>query len=111
MIYHVFPGNNLHHVPDMIHILVRYAHALGISTAEQVFYVCGTTDNLRDKYECPGLPADRLTHFLDHYEDYLYIAQNAVEWATANMDRMLFGDFESLIHEITGRRFPKRLID
>ncbi len=68
MIYHVFPGNNLHHVPDMIHIL-------------------------------------------DHYEDYRYIAQNAVEWSTANMDRMLSDDFESLIHEITGRRFPKRLID
>jgi len=54
---------------------------------------------------------NRLTYFLDHYEDYLYIAQNAVEWSTANMDRMLFDDFESLIHEITGRRFPKRLID
>ena len=54
---------------------------------------------------------DRLVHFLDHYEDYRYIAQNAVEWSTANMDRMLFDDFESLIHEITGRRFPKRLID
>jgi len=44
----------------MIHILVRYAHAIGVSTAEQVFYVCGTADNLRNKYECPGLPADRL---------------------------------------------------
>ena len=53
----------------------------------------------------------RLTYFLDHYEDYSYIARNAVEWSIANMDWMLFDDFEALIHEITGKRFPKRLID
>jgi len=54
---------------------------------------------------------EKLAYFLDHYEDYRHIAQNAVEWSVANIDRMLFDNFESLIHEITGKRFPKRLID
>jgi hypothetical protein len=54
---------------------------------------------------------DRLSYFLDHYDDYRHIAQNAVKWSVLNMDRMLFDDFESLIHEITCRKYPKRLID
>ena len=54
---------------------------------------------------------ERLTYFLDNYDSYRYIAQNAVEWYANNIDRLLFDDFESIVHEITGRQFPKRLID
>ena len=53
---------------------------------------------------------ERLSHLLDHYEDYRYIARNAVAWCEANIDRMLFDDFETMIHDLTGRRFPKRLL-
>lgn len=53
---------------------------------------------------------ERLAYFLDHYEDYFYIAKNAVKWCKTNMDQMIFCDFEAMIHEITGNKHPKRLI-
>ena len=53
---------------------------------------------------------ERLTYFLDHYEDYFNIAQNAVSWCQNNMDRMVFEDFETIIHEVTAGRYPKRLV-
>ncbi len=54
---------------------------------------------------------DRLTYYMDNYEKYHYIAENAVKWCKTQMDRLLFDDFETMIHELTGKRFPKRLID
>ena len=53
---------------------------------------------------------DRLVYFLDHYEDFKYIAQNAVNWYKKISDKMIFNDFEDLIREITGYKFPKRSI-
>jgi len=53
---------------------------------------------------------ERLAHFVDHYDDYLHIAKNAVDWSLAHMDRLLFDDFESVVHDVTSRKFPKRLI-
>lgn len=53
---------------------------------------------------------EKLRYYLDHYEDYKYVAQNAVEWYKSNSDKMLFEDFENLIREITNYKYPKRLI-
>lgn len=53
---------------------------------------------------------EKLRYFLDHYEDFKYIAENAVNWYKKVSDKMIFEDFENLIREITGYRYPKRLI-
>lgn len=53
---------------------------------------------------------ERLTYFLDHYEEFRYIAKNANNWYKSISDKMLFDDFENLIREITGYRYPKRLV-
>lgn len=53
---------------------------------------------------------ERLAYFLDHYDNFRYIAENAVNWYKENSDRMLFNDFEDLIREITNYQYPKRLI-
>jgi hypothetical protein len=52
----------------------------------------------------------RLSYFLDRYEDFKYIAENAVKWYKENSDKILFEGFEDLIREITNQRYPKRLI-
>lgn len=52
----------------------------------------------------------KLAHFLDNYEKYRHIAENAVNWYKENSDKMLFNDFEDLIREITSYKYPKRLI-
>ncbi len=54
---------------------------------------------------------ERLAYFLDHYDEYSYIAANAVAWTRAHIDRLLFDDFEDLVHEIIGKKYPKRLLD
>ena len=53
---------------------------------------------------------DRLTYFLDHYEDYKYIAKNAVKWFNKVSDGMLFNGFEENIRQITNYKYPKRII-
>ncbi len=53
---------------------------------------------------------ERLAYFLDHYEDFKYLAKNAVDWYKKVSDKMIFDDFENLIREITNYRFPQRLI-
>lgn len=53
---------------------------------------------------------ERLSYVLDHYEEFFPIAQNAVAWYQQHVDRMLFDDFEVMVHELTGMRFPMRLI-
>lgn len=53
----------------------------------------------------------RLEQLLNTYNDHKYIAKNAVQWHRENVDRMLFDDFESLIHELTGKRYPRRLCE
>jgi len=52
----------------------------------------------------------RLEELLNNYDEYKYIAENAVQWYEKNVDRMLFTDFEDMIHELLGRRYPKRLL-
>lgn len=54
---------------------------------------------------------NQLRHYLDHYEDYIHIAEAATKWHAENMDRMLFDDFEDAIMELTGYKYPRRLID
>ena len=53
---------------------------------------------------------EKLTYFLDNYDKFSYIAQNAVKWYKENSDKMLFSDFEDMIREITNHKYPKRLI-
>lgn len=53
---------------------------------------------------------DRLAYLLEHYEDFQYIARNAVEWYAQVCYQMLFDDFEDLVRDLTGKQFPKRLI-
>lgn len=52
----------------------------------------------------------RLTYYLDHYNDFKYIAKNAVKWYNENSDKMQFEGFENTIREITNYKYPKRLI-
>ncbi len=54
---------------------------------------------------------ERLAFFLDRYNEFHYIARNAVDWSAANMDRMLFDGFEATVHELTGGCYPRRLLD
>lgn len=53
---------------------------------------------------------EKLRYFLDRYEDYKYIAQNAISWHQKNSDKMLFEDFENMIRKITDYKYPKRII-
>ena len=53
---------------------------------------------------------EKLSYYLDNYDKYKYIAQEAVNWYKENSDRMIFRDFENLIGEITNHKYPKRLI-
>lgn len=52
----------------------------------------------------------KLKYYLDHYENFKYIAKNAVDWFNQHCDKMLFEDFENLIQEITNFKYPKRLL-
>lgn len=52
----------------------------------------------------------RLEELLNNYDKYKYIAENAVQWHEENVDRMLFDDFEDLVQELTGKRYPRRLL-
>ena len=52
----------------------------------------------------------RLEELLNNYSRYKYIAENAVQWHKENVDRMLFADFENLIHELINKRYPRRLL-
>ncbi|MFH1181016.1 MAG: hypothetical protein V1705_01235 [bacterium] len=53
---------------------------------------------------------EKLSHFLDNYDKYKYIARNGVRWYKEYSDKMIFNDFEDLVGEITDNKFPKRLI-
>jgi hypothetical protein len=53
---------------------------------------------------------ERLKYFLDNYDKFKYIAENAVKWYKENSDIMLFNRFEDLIREVTNYKFPKRLL-
>ena len=52
----------------------------------------------------------KLMQLIDNYEDYRYIAANAVKWHEEVADVMLFDGFENLIREVTGKKYPKRLV-
>ncbi len=53
---------------------------------------------------------ERLNYFLDNYEKFKYIAENAVKWYKENSDKMLFENFENMVREITNYKFSKRLL-
>ncbi len=53
---------------------------------------------------------EKLSYFLDNYQKYKYIAENAVKWYKENSDKMLFNDFEDLIRGISNYKYPKRLV-
>lgn len=47
--------------------------------------------------------------YLDHYDEYKYIAENAVAWHQENADKLLFDGIEDLVQEITKGKYPRRL--
>ncbi|MFH1582612.1 MAG: hypothetical protein ABIA08_02545 [bacterium] len=53
---------------------------------------------------------EKLVYYLDNYEKYKYIAENAVNWYKKNSDKMIFNDFEDLIKKTTKNKYSKRLI-
>ena len=53
---------------------------------------------------------EKLSHYLDNYDKYKHIAENAINWYKKVSDKIIFEDFENLIREVTGYRYPKRLI-
>lgn len=54
---------------------------------------------------------ERLVYLLDHYDEFEYIAYNAVAWYREWVDHMLFHDFECAVRVLTGERYPPRLVD
>lgn len=53
---------------------------------------------------------ERLKYLLNNYDQFQYIAKNAVEWYKKVSDKMIFNDFENTIGEVTNYKYPKRLI-
>lgn len=53
---------------------------------------------------------ERLEHFLANYNRYRPIAERAAEWHQENADSMLFDGFEDFVQEVTGHRYPRRLV-
>jgi len=53
----------------------------------------------------------RLEQLLSHPDDYAHIAKNAVAWCEENAEKMQFDGFEDLVREVTGKRYPKRLLE
>jgi hypothetical protein len=51
---------------------------------------------------------ERMIHFLDNYDQYRHIAENAVRWHDENADRLLFDGFADLVQDITGGAYPRR---
>jgi len=53
---------------------------------------------------------EKLAYYLDNYEKYKHIAENAVNWYKNVSDKMIFCDFENLIRETTNNKYSKRLV-
>jgi len=53
---------------------------------------------------------ERLMHFLDNYERYKVVAENAVAWHQQTVDHLLFDGLEDAVRDVTDFRYPKRLI-
>jgi len=51
-----------------------------------------------------------LRYYLDHYDDYKYIAEQGIVWYERHADWWIYDHFESLIQEVTEFRYPRRLI-
>jgi len=62
MIHHIFPGNQILHVPYMIDILNQCSQEFGVSREEQVFCLYGTPEKLKGKYDSLGLSPERLKY-------------------------------------------------
>lgn len=60
MIYHLFPGNMEHHVPDMIRYFLDSRKDLGLDAAGQTFVVFGTEPEQRASYDRLGLSEEQL---------------------------------------------------
>lgn len=53
---------------------------------------------------------DKLIFLLENYDQYKYIAENAVHWYQQISDNKLFSDFEGVVRECTDYKYPKRVI-
>ena len=52
----------------------------------------------------------RLLARIEHWDNYKYLAQNAVAWHKENGDRVLFDRFEDVIQDVTDHRYERRLV-
>jgi hypothetical protein len=53
---------------------------------------------------------EQLRYYLNHYDDYKYIAEQGVAWYETNVDTWTYDHFEDLIQEVTDYRYPRRLV-
>lgn len=53
---------------------------------------------------------EKLSYYLDNYDKYKHIAENAVNWYKENSDIMIFNGFEDTIRNITNNKYPKRIV-
>ncbi len=60
MIFHLFPGEKIHHVPHMIDLFTRFSRRMGTEANEQTFILYGTDREHRKLYRDLALPPERL---------------------------------------------------
>jgi len=78
-------------VPDLKHLGIRpFEHYIPLSEIEK--------NNGKLKY------------YLDNYEKFKYIAENAVRWYKKKESKLLIEGFEEVIRKVTNYKHPKRLI-
>lgn len=78
-------------VPDLKYLKIRpFEHYIPLSEVEN--------DN------------KKLIYYLDNYDKYKHIAENAVNWYKKESNKLIFEDFEKTITEITNNKYPKRII-
>lgn len=53
---------------------------------------------------------EKLSYYLDNYDKYKHIADNATKWYAENADRLLFEEFEDNIRKLTFFKFLKRKV-
>ena len=52
----------------------------------------------------------KLSYFLENYEKFSYISENAAKWYRENSNKFIFDEFEEIIRKITNYKFQKRLV-
>jgi len=97
-------------------LVSKYYESLG-SGAIPIFPEISDLENLNIKPFEHYIPLSevegdnkKMEYYIENYEKFKYIAQNAVDWYGKNCDQMLFEDFGEMIRNTTDFQFAKRLI-